>query len=119
MSWIAKLLPEQLPAFEFVCSRPGTILLGDTSAGKTFITMAAIERTRPRLTLIVAPLTSLDITWAPKLATLQPNGVFRDWEDFKAGKGLGSSSILLIHFQLFAKLAEKLERVPWDSGRHR
>ena len=115
--WIEQLLPEQRPAFEFVCSRTGTILLGDTSAGKTYITLATIERTRPRLTLIVAPLTSLDITWAPKLETL-PGRLYRDWEGFKLDekglRGWDIPVILLIHFQLFAKLATKLERVPWD-----
>ena len=115
--WIEKLLPEQLPAFEFVCSREGTILLGDTSAGKTYITLAAIERTRPRLTLIVAPLTSLDITWAPKLETLSKYfSTSRSLEGFKHWRQLWPDAphILLIHFQLFAKLATKLERIPWD-----
>ena len=108
--WIEKLYEEQKPAFEFVCSRPGSLLLGDTAVGKTIITLAAIERLAPKLTLIVAPLTSLDITWAPKLATL-PGRLCRDWDAFKFdGNHLLTNSILLIHHQLLAKLGKKLER---------
>jgi SNF2 family DNA or RNA helicase len=110
--WIERLYPEQRPAFEFVCSRPGSLILGDTAVGKTIITLAALEHLQPHLTLIVAPLTSLDITWAPKLVTL-PGSLCRDWDGFGHWRKHNPVT-LLIHFQLFAKLAEKLERVPWD-----
>jgi SNF2 family DNA or RNA helicase len=115
--WIEKLYPEQRPAFEFVCSRAGAIILGDTAVGKTFISLAAIEYLRPRLLMIVAPLTSLDITWAPKLTTLHDYVFCRDLESIrqviKTTAGL-FNGVLLIHFQLFAKLAKQLERVLWD-----
>ena len=136
-SWVEKLYPEQRPSFDFVISRPGTLLISETSAGKTFISMAAIEHLRPQLLLVVAPLTSLDITWAPKLAMV--GTVCRNLKELKQVQGCiksilasksksvskqvlglsqqvaaGARLILLIHFQLFAKLATKLERVPWN-----
>ena len=136
--WIEKLYLEQKPAFEFVCSRSGSILLGDTAVGKTIISLAAIERLRPQLTLIVAPLTSLDITWSPKLEAMVDTKTYRDWDDFKYANCIRKrwkqrwvtyprnctrtlkkfllpfNAILLIHFQLFAKHAKQLENVPWD-----
>jgi SNF2 family DNA or RNA helicase len=80
--WVEQLYPEQRPSFEFVISREGTLLISEVSAGKTYISMAALEHLAPSLTLVVAPLTSLDITWAPKLATL-PQTICRSWEAFK------------------------------------
>ena len=115
--WIEALYPEQRPSFDFVVSRPGAMLISNTSAGKTYISMAALEHLAPALTLIVAPLTSLDIVWAPKLTTLPGRVLYRTWDDFKQTKPAKFKvlkAVLLIHFQLFAKLAKKLERVPWD-----
>src|SRR5215831_4431760 len=115
MTWLETLDnfgPEQRRAYLFAIGRPGTLLLGDTGVGKTHIAMATIETTKPALTIIVAPLTSLDITWSPKLDTLLFY-VARSWEDFKAHRH-SAHVILLIHFQLLAKLGAKLERVPWD-----
>ena len=129
--WVEKLFPEQRPSFEFVLTRSGTLLISEVSAGKTYISMAALEHLTPTLSLVVAPLTSLDITWAPKLATL-PQKLCRSWDEFKetrvaihgrppAPTALNSSrdvpgAVLLIHHQYLAKkgMAEKLERVPWD-----
>ena len=68
--WVERLYPEQRPSFEFVLAREGAMLLGDTAVGKTIISLAVLERLSPSLSLVVAPLTSLDITWAPKLTTL-------------------------------------------------
>ena len=134
MTWVEQLLPEQRPSFEFVISRDGALLISDVSAGKTFISLAAIEHLSPSLTLVVAPLTALDITWArrivdgyvaidpnteqelPRIHTLSNNYTLcRSWKEFKQTRPyLQRGVILLIHFQLFAKLAKKLEAVPWD-----
>lgn len=119
MNWVAQLYPEQRPSFEFVISRAGTLLISETSAGKTYISMAALEHLTPTLSLVVAPLTSLDITWAPKLQTL-PGYLFRDWESLKEWRKYhspllrGDRAVLLLHHQALAKYGKQLERVPWD-----
>ena len=119
-SWVAQLRPEQIPSFDFVISRDGALLISEVSAGKTFVSMAALEHLSPSLTLVVAPLTSLDITWSPKLLTLPNTILCRDWQEFKTWRataaGTGKRIILLIHHQYLAKkkMGEKLERVPWD-----
>jgi len=112
-SWVAQLKPEQRPSFTFVIERAGVLLISEVSAGKTYISMAALEYLTPTLTLVVAPLTSLDITWSPKLRSLNAS-LHRDWEGFKAARRKPGRHILLIHFQLFAKLAKKLEGVSWS-----
>jgi SNF2 family DNA or RNA helicase len=115
--WVERLYLEQRPSFEFVVSRTGALIISETSAGKTYVSMAALEHLTPSLSLVVAPLTSLDITWAPKLETLKGR-LCRDWAGFKECRRLCAGwdipVTLLIHHQLLAKLGEKLERVPWD-----
>lgn len=130
MSWIAQLDPAQRPSFEFVTTRDGALLISEVSAGKTFVSIATIEHLAPSLSLVVAPYTSLDITWAPKLLgqwidpmtgrqpKLQGYTLVRSWEEFKQARSAGVERrlILLIHHQYLAKkkMGDKLERVPWD-----
>jgi len=68
--WYNKLYDKQKRAFEFITSRPATALFAVPGTGKTYVSMAVLERTSWRLALVVAPLTSLGVTWHPKLVTL-------------------------------------------------
>ena len=122
-TWIDRLYPEQRPALELVTSRAGTMLLGDTGVGKTYVTLAAIEKLCPALTLLVVPLTSIDITWSPKLAQM-PAGfeILRDVGDLPRRPPNASASssapfrgiILLLHMQAFVKHSRMLSRKLWD-----
>ena len=69
-AWYDQLLGAQKEAVDFIVTRPGVGLFADAGSGKTYVTMGVLERLRPRRTLIVAPLTSLDITWRKRLVTL-------------------------------------------------
>lgn len=121
MTWIERLFPEQRPAFEFVCSHAGTLLTSETGTGKTYVTLGALERLNPQLTLLVVPLTSLDVIWYPKLATLEGVQVVRTWKELRATRLKRPVSspgqlrtLLLLHFQAFASLSRRLARLPWE-----
>ena len=135
MAWIERLLPEQKPAVEFIATRPGTLLLGDTGVGKTYITLAAIERLAreagrvPFRVLLVVPLTSLDVVWTPKLITFEDSDeeltqfwVVRDPEELpRRRKNAPASSqerperlLLILHMQAFSKYSRRLAKKEWD-----
>lgn len=109
-TWFEKLLPEQKTAFEFIMARPGVALFAQQGTGKTWISVAVLEALRPKLALIVAPLTALDLTWQPVLETL-PGTVCRDFDTLRR---LSGTRTMLIHSELFTKLAKKLSLLDWD-----
>jgi SNF2 family DNA or RNA helicase len=85
-SWYDRLYAEQRRALDWLADRlhddnSGAALFSTQGTGKTFISLALLELLRPPTVLIVAPLTSLDVTWAPKLVSL-PYLLCRTWEEF-------------------------------------
>jgi SNF2 family DNA or RNA helicase len=116
-SWLDQLHPEQRKAYDFVMSRPATALFAKTGSGKTYITMAMLEQLRPQLTLIVAPLTSLDITWLPRLATL-PGTIVKSAQEFqfslKRFAGSSHPVTLLINPEALRSVSKALSQAPWD-----
>jgi superfamily II DNA or RNA helicase len=100
MYWKSKLDPQQLKCLDFVVKRPGTLIVSEVGTGKTLIALAVIEVVRPRICLIIAPLTSLDVTWAPRIARVAGYTLCRSFDAFKSAcKTLGPETriILLLH----------------------
>jgi SNF2 family DNA or RNA helicase len=116
ISWLEKLYPEQREAYDFVVSRPATALFAATGSGKTYITMAMLEQLHPQFTLIVAPLTSLDVTWSC-LATL-PGTIVRSAQELKVSLKTFAGSrhpvILLINPESLRNASQALSKVSWD-----
>lgn len=66
--------PSQQGAANFLISaltlEGGAGLLSDPGTGKTIVSMAVLRHFMPKRVLIVAPLTSLEVTWAKRLRSL-------------------------------------------------
>lgn len=93
--------------------RHGTLLLGDVGTGKTLIALAAIEQLKPERVLIISPLTSLDLTWAPRLKKVSGLLTARGYAEYKMN-AQATSLALLLHYQAASKDMRKLGKVPWD-----
>lgn len=108
-----QLLPEQRTATDFVIDKirdsGGVALFSQQRTGKTYISCAVIEQLRLRRVLVVAPLTSIDVVWVPKLATL--GCVIREPEEL-TGSFCGA---LVMHYQAFVKHAPQLAQRHLDS----
>jgi SNF2 family DNA or RNA helicase len=110
MSWLNQLWPEQRKAFKFIIARPSTALFSTQGTGKTFIAMALLEHLQPKLALVVAPLTSLDTTWSPRLATLGMH-IERNLRFMHRDP---SPTIVLTNPEQLRSSAKRLARLPWD-----
>lgn len=90
--------PSQKGAADFIISaltlEGGAGLLSDPGTGKTIVSMAVLEHFMPKRVLIVAPLTSLEVTWAKRLRTLYDH-VVTHVDDY-TGEG-----VLLIGYEHF------------------
>ena len=98
---------------EFVLERDASALFFEQRTGKTYITLAAIERL-PRKNMaivLVCLLNNKDSTWADKIAQLLPwMNVASTWEEFKK---LPFPKTFLLHFESLGKVAAKIKRVKW------
>jgi SNF2 family DNA or RNA helicase len=115
--WTNKLYPKQTAVLKQTLRRHGSLILGDVGTGKTLIALAAIEQLKPLTILIVSPLTSLDLTWAPRLAKVSGLLTARGYADFKSnrpGTSEATPRCLLIHYQAASKIMRKLGKRPWD-----
>lgn len=106
--WYAKLLPEQKNAADFVISKirngGGVGLFSQQRTGKTYISLAVIEQLDLKRVLVVAPLTSIDLVWVPKLATL--GRVVRQPQELTEA----FCGALVMHYQAFAKIAPRIAK---------
>lgn len=113
-SWYDGLYDEQRHAADFIVDQiidgGGVALFSQQGTGKTHITLAILERLEPKLALIVAPLTSLDITWSDRLRTL-PGMLLRSPQELTGSLG---AKTLLIHPELLVKHAKRLSTLAWD-----
>ena len=113
--WYDKLYPEQVKAAEFVLSRPATALFCKPGVGKTFITMAVLERLEWRHVLIIAPLTSLGVTWYPKLTTLPDTKVAQELEvSLKSFRRVNHRQIVLTNPEGLRRRLRSIRKYPWD-----
>lgn len=87
----------------------GCGLLSDPGTGKTIVSMATIQYFMPKRLLIVAPLTSLEVTWAKRLLTIY-NKVVTSVSDYD-GEG-----VLLIGYEHFRtkKNIKKIQKFGFD-----
>jgi len=111
--WWLKLLPKQREAAQFILDRiddsGGVALFAQQRSGKTYITCAVIERMKPQSTLVIAPLTAVDVVWRDALTTLDICLL----ETPEALRG-ASRGIYLTHFQGAIKNCRTLTRHTWD-----
>lgn len=113
MSFV-KLWPEQQRAFEFATSRPKCALLCEQRTGKTFISLRLLQeelsQERERLCVVLICLLNNKIsTWVTNLEKHLPEvALFESVDEFKAHKG---AKILLIHFEMLARVVNQLCRV--------
>jgi SNF2 family DNA or RNA helicase len=118
LTWYEQLYDEQKRAVEFVESRPATALFCKPGVGKTWISLAVLERTSWNVALIVAPLTSLNVTWYPKLKTLPNCRTLRSPEELvstlKNGAGGYYRSIVLTNPEALRGDLKRLSKLPWD-----
>lgn len=115
--WYDQLLGAQKEAVDFIVTRPGVGLFADAGSGKTYVTMGVLERLRPPRTLIVAPLTSIDITWRPRLITLgEP--IYDDIPKRPIPEGiyLMNPEALRRHLKRLAKM--NFDLVVWDESQN-
>jgi SNF2 family DNA or RNA helicase len=121
VSWEGKLKPDQIPARDHVLDTPGTLMLSEVGTGKTYVTVDVIDQLQCQYVLIIAPLTSLDITWHPLLSGLSGYVVCRTYQAFKAqiaqgrkDKATDKHLILLLHYQAAYPIRKSLGKRPWD-----
>lgn len=113
--WADNLLPQQKPGFKFLLNKigngGGAGLISTQGTGKTIVTLALLETLNLDNILIVCPLTSVDLTWGERLREALPaHELCVDFEQYKLS---GSKKrILLVHYQLFVKLAKRLQKLP-------
>jgi SNF2 family DNA or RNA helicase len=93
---------------ELLTCHKGAGLLSDPGTGKTIVTMAVLQHFMPKRVLIVAPLTSLEVTWNKRLVSLYAN-ISRRIEDFSEG-------VLLIGFEHFRQNIKKIVRFADKHG---
>jgi len=107
------LWPEQEDAVSFVLDREASALFFEQRTGKTFITMAVLDRL-PRenmAVVLVCLLNNKDSTWRDKIAEFLPwLNVTDDWETFKK---LPFPKLFLVHFDTLHTVAKKLQKPKW------
>lgn len=115
-----KLFPEQEKGYRFAIDREAAALLFDQRTGKTFITMAVIRKLSEKPVnseaggdnnfcgLIVGPLSNKETTWVAKTQEyLKWVNVTTDFEEFKK---LPNPRLLILHYESFVSLIQKLVR---------
>jgi SNF2 family DNA or RNA helicase len=127
--WFEKLYDEQKKAVEFIETRPATALFCKAGTGKTFISLAVLERTDWHVALIVAPLTSLGITWRPKLLTLTNCRILGSAQELVSALKtpgrvhtrlivLTNPEALRTMLKRMSKIAERIDIVIWDESQN-
>lgn len=107
--------PWQEPAVEFAAHRlingGGCALFCEQGTGKTYITLALIELLSPESVLIVAPLTAVNVTWAPRLEGLGYS-IARTLAGYRQMTG---KRVLLINYEGIQrpKAVAKVAKVDW------
>lgn len=109
-SWYEKLKKEQRDAADFVFARGSVALFSQQRTGKTYITMAVLEKLNWPDALIVAPLTSIDLVWVPALEQ-SPYRICRSAEELAEASG---ARVLVLHYQAWEKASKKLAKLPWE-----
>jgi SNF2 family DNA or RNA helicase len=116
--WLNKLYEKQRGAFDFIVSRPATALFCTPGTGKTYISLAVLEQTDWRVALIVAPFTSLGITWLPKITLLPLTEVHGGLEELRGSlKSPGRHPyrhIVLTNPEALRRDLKRIDRLPWD-----
>jgi len=110
LSWYHRLLPEQKDAADFVIKEGCVGLFSQQRTGKTFISMAVLEKLHWPTVLIVAPLTAVDLVWVTALQQ-SPYLICRNREELKGASG---PVALVVHWQLFTKTSKQLAKLPWQ-----
>ena len=110
--WYGKLYDDQASCADFIienltCHR-GAGLLSDPGTGKTIVSMAVIEYFMPKRLLIIAPLTSLEVTWAKRLRTIYDT-VVNSIHEYTEG-------VLLIGFEHFRRNIKKIVKFAEKHG---
>lgn len=109
-----KLWPEQQSVFNFAIERDAAALFCEQRTGKTFVTLAMLEKLAAKpgtevndfCGLLVTLLTNRDSTWLDGIRMHLPwLNVTDDWETFKK---LPFPKLLLIHYEVFTRLVGKL-----------
>jgi SNF2 family DNA or RNA helicase len=97
LNWYEQLSDEQQEVTDLAISAMmqwgGAGLLADPGTGKTIVSMAIIQHFLPKNLLIVAPLTSLETTWAKRLRNLYRE-ITNTVDEYKGG-------VLLIGYEQF------------------
>lgn len=112
-------MPEQRTAADFVIRQKSVAVFSQQRTGKTYITMAVLEKLKWPFALIVAPLTSVDVVWVPALKQ-SDYVICRTLEEvaetLKSRKltRYHYPAVLVMHYQLFVKHAKKLAKLPWQ-----
>lgn len=113
---LISLWPKQQPALEFALARDEVALLCEQRTGKTYITIALLERLMKSDELeggsfcgvLICLLNNKDSTWMVGLDNLLPGmAYFTDLAGFKAHKG---HKLLLVHFEQLRSVIDKLAR---------
>jgi len=83
-------------------------ILSDPGTGKTIVSMAIIQHFAPKRLLIVAPLTSLEVTWRKRLESLYGD-IVNNIHEFTEG-------VLLVGFEHFRNNIKKIVRFAEKYG---
>lgn len=113
-----KLWPEQQAVYNFAVSRDETAMFCEQRTGKTYVTLAVLRKLAGAAInlntgegngfcgLLVTLLTNRDSTWLDGIKQhLKWLNVTSDWEEFKK---LPAPRLLLIHYEDFVKLINRL-----------
>lgn len=109
-SWYDKLLPEQKACADFSLTQSSVCLFCKQRTGKTYITMAVLEKLGWPNVLVVAPLTTVNTVWAKALSNSEYE-VVRDLQELKKAS---KKVALVTHYQAFVKIASKLAKFAWE-----
>lgn len=106
LNWYEQLSPEQKEAADFLITmlktKGGVGLLSDPGTGKTIVSMAVLQRFLPKNLLIVAPLTSLEVTWAKRLRNV--------FDKITTKVGEYTDGVLLIGYEQF-RTSKNINRI--------
>ena len=118
LTWYGRLYPEQRHATDFILERPATALFCKAGTGKTLITLAMLERSQWRVALIVAPFTSLDVTWYPRITTLPHTLIHRGITELagslKSSPRAHTRHIVLTNPEALRRSLRRIAKLPWD-----
>jgi SNF2 family DNA or RNA helicase len=114
--WYEQLLPEQRDAADFVIKNKTVALFCQQRTGKTYISMAVLEKVSFSLALVVAPRTAVDAVWVKALekSDCQLCLTLEETREALKARGARQKVVLGVSWQYFVKIAKRAAKLPFQ-----